>query len=510
MNAAGSDFTVGSLFSGVGAFEIAFGRAGMTTVWQSEIDRQCLEVLAHHWPDVEQLGDVRNVGRSSRTVDLICGGFPCTDLSVAGKRKGLAGEQSGLWFEFHRVLEELKPRWCVIENVTGLLSSGERRDFAIILQGLAELGYLSAWRVFDAQYAGVAQRRRRVFIVGYSGDGRAAEVLFESTGRAWDPPPSREKRQTVAAISASGAGTSRTGNERTEAQMLVACPLTTRPYADNEAQESRLVPVIALTLTRTIADGNRRGWAPVNEADALIVWDNGQGDPNAEASGASYSLNPQMNQGVCYALSAHHGRNSGEDTFVAQFAFDKRPDTCDNPGINHKGDLSDASAQETNTREALSALRQEIGAEAFAEWGLGVLDSLQQTKVLRPPLHGAGIRGKAQKGSSGVDNGPLSCTEDSPTRAVREVCVTQCLRRTSQRWELAQQLTSELGAYLSQLSQPGPSQTEALHDLWQASEGIGVLRQALSEIQEAWRSYDAQRQTGGNGVRLGVRRLTPL
>ncbi len=315
-----------SLFAGVGGFDLAFERAGMTCVGQSEIDRQCLEVLAHHWPDVEQLGDVRNVGRNSRTVDLICGGFPCTDLSVAGKRKGLAGEQSGLWFEFHRVLAELRPRWCVIENVTGLLSSGERRDFAIILQGLAELGYLSAWRIFDAQFAGLAQRRRRVFIVGYSGDGRAAEVLFESEGGAWDPPPSREKKSETPRHTAGSIGSNPTGGRDSYQRNLITVPLTTRPYADNAAQESRLVPVIAPTLTRTIADGNRKGWAPANEADALIAFSRQGYGQDATADLAptmrvGTSLGPDTatagNLAVAGTLSAHSGRNSGEDTFVA-------------------------------------------------------------------------------------------------------------------------------------------------------------------------------------------------
>ncbi len=114
----------------------------------------------------------------TRCVDLIFGGFPCQDLSVAGKRAGLGGERSGLWYEFHRVLSELRSRWAVIENVPGLLSSNEGRDFGVILDGLGELGYGVAWAVLDAQHFGVPQRRRRVFVVGCLGDQRsAAQVL---------------------------------------------------------------------------------------------------------------------------------------------------------------------------------------------------------------------------------------------------------------------------------------------------------------------------------------------
>jgi DNA (cytosine-5)-methyltransferase 1 len=197
--------TFGSLFAGIGGFDLGLERAGMECRWQVEWDKSCNVVLAHHWPDVVRYGDVNDVGeRNLEPVDLICGGFPCQDVSVAGKREGLAGERSGLWFEFHRVLAELKPRWVIAENVPGLLSSNGGRDFAVILRGLVELGYGITWRVLDAQFFGVAQRRRRVFIVGSLGDGRSAEVLFESSGGSWDSAPSRETRQGTANSSISG------------------------------------------------------------------------------------------------------------------------------------------------------------------------------------------------------------------------------------------------------------------------------------------------------------------
>jgi DNA (cytosine-5)-methyltransferase 1 len=194
-----ADMSLGSLFAGIGGFDLAFERAGMTCAWQVEIDGKCNQVLGHHWPDVPRYGDVHDVGaRNLGAVDVVCGGFPCQDLSVAGKREGLAGERSGLWFEFARIIGELKPRWVVVENVPGLLSSGQKRDMGILLGQLAEFGYMGAYRVLDAQFFGLAQRRRRVFIVGYLGDGRAAEVLFESKSGAWNPAPSREAGERVA------------------------------------------------------------------------------------------------------------------------------------------------------------------------------------------------------------------------------------------------------------------------------------------------------------------------
>jgi DNA (cytosine-5)-methyltransferase 1 len=212
-----------SLFSGVGGFDLGFERAGIETVLQAERDPHCLKVLERHWPQTERVTDVRCVGirhggryepHQARgadadvpdaesewaSIDLVYGGFPCQDLSVAGKRAGLGGERSGLWFEFERVVSEIRPRWVCIENVPGLLSSNQGRDFAVILNGLDELGYGVAWNILDAQHFGVPQRRRRVFIVGCLGDERsAAAVLSVCESCGGDTEASREAGERVAA-----------------------------------------------------------------------------------------------------------------------------------------------------------------------------------------------------------------------------------------------------------------------------------------------------------------------
>jgi len=147
---------------------------------------------------------------------------------VAGKRSGLAGERSGLWFEFHRVLTELKPRWCIIENVAGLLSSNGGRDFATVLRGLEDIGYHASWRVFDSQYFGLAQRRKRVFIVGSFGNYSCVEVLFESESVSGHPAPSRETGSVSPTLSASSSGVSRPGGQGAELGFYVANTVTTR------------------------------------------------------------------------------------------------------------------------------------------------------------------------------------------------------------------------------------------------------------------------------------------
>lgn len=199
----------GSLFSGVGGFDLGFERAGMECAWQCEIDPKATEVLTNHWPNVKRYTDVREIGKHNlEPVDVICGGFPCQDLSIAGKRAGFAGSRSGLWFEFARIIDELEPGWVVIENVPGLLSSNDGKDFAILLRWLVERGYGVCWRVLDSQYFGVAQRRRRVFIVASFGNGRSAEVLFESEGMRWDTPARGETGQGTA-----GTFTVRSGSD---------------------------------------------------------------------------------------------------------------------------------------------------------------------------------------------------------------------------------------------------------------------------------------------------------
>lgn len=226
--------TYGSLFTGVGMFDLGLNQAGWQCKWKCEIDKDAREILYRQFPGVRVYEDVRKIAGEEREgyeqvepVDLVVGGFPCTNLSVAGKREGLAGEASGLWFEFHRILRELRPSWCIIENVPGLFSSWsptepppgevreggewyveEKSDFEVVLSGLSELGYGVFWRVFDTQYFGLAQRRKRVFIVGHLGDGRAAEVLLEPEGVRWDPPTRGEKRQGAPAAAAFSAGNS--------------------------------------------------------------------------------------------------------------------------------------------------------------------------------------------------------------------------------------------------------------------------------------------------------------
>ncbi len=196
-----------SLFAGVGGFDLAMERNGVKVVATVEIDKKCNEVLAQHFPFAKQFTDVKEVtGKDfinagfDPSRGIITGGFPCQDLSVAGKRAGLAGERSGLFWEIRRLVEETQTEWFVLENVPGLLSSNGGKDFGIVLREMAHIGYSVGWRVLDAQYFGVPQRRRRVFIVGSrsGGGGRINEVLFEREGLRRNPSEGRPQREGTA------------------------------------------------------------------------------------------------------------------------------------------------------------------------------------------------------------------------------------------------------------------------------------------------------------------------
>jgi DNA (cytosine-5)-methyltransferase 1 len=183
--------TAVSLFAGVGGFDLALERNGVKVVASVEIDKKAQEVLRRHFPQSKIFGDIQGVTGEQlihsgfNSNGIIAGGFPCQDLSVAGKRAGLQGSRSGLFWEICRILDETKAQGFVLENVGGLLSSNEGRDMRTVTNALNELGYGLAWRSFDSQHFGVAQRRKRVFIVGFLGDSgeRAAEVLAIEEGR---------------------------------------------------------------------------------------------------------------------------------------------------------------------------------------------------------------------------------------------------------------------------------------------------------------------------------------
>lgn len=240
-----------SLFDGCHMFGLACRRAGMDCAAVSEVDPHAQAVTRYHYGDTPALGDVRNVSADDvGPVDLILGGWPCQGNSVAGRRGGMADPRSGLFGEVVRLARDLAPRWLLLENVPGALSVRGGLDWASVVGALVELGYGVAWRVFDAQHAGVPQRRRRVFVVGYLGDvARAASVLFEPEGVPGDSPKGRDARARVAASASSG---SRGGKPR-----LARCLTTSATRLDGDTET--FIPHVAHTLRGVGHDASEDG-----------------------------------------------------------------------------------------------------------------------------------------------------------------------------------------------------------------------------------------------------------
>lgn len=161
------------LFSGIGGFSLGLERAGMETVAFCEFDSHARKVIKKHWPNTPIHEDVRLLdGKEYKgSVDVVCGGFPCQDISIAGKNAGIRGEQSGLWEEFKKTIKDARPKYAIIENVSALLSRG----LNVVLSDLAEIGYDATWTTLDTKYFGLPQRRRRVYILAVR-DGISAEA----------------------------------------------------------------------------------------------------------------------------------------------------------------------------------------------------------------------------------------------------------------------------------------------------------------------------------------------
>ena len=216
---------MGSLFSGSGGFELAGEHAGIRTVWESEIEPLPMRVTQVRFPDAQQLGDISRInGALLEPVDIVAGGSPCQDMSVAGNRAGLDGTQSVLFREYVRIVKEMrlehgKPRFMVWENVLGAFSSNKGEDFRCVLTEIIRIaedgvsvprpsggkwkpaggsmgdGYSVAWRVLDAQYWGVPQRRKRIYLVADFAGGCVGEILFERKSLFRDTAQGREARE---------------------------------------------------------------------------------------------------------------------------------------------------------------------------------------------------------------------------------------------------------------------------------------------------------------------------
>lgn len=259
--------------------------------WFSEIEPFPCAVLQHHYPQVPNLGDMTNIHERTEfndsAIDVLIGGTPCQSFSVAGLRKGLADPRGNLALVFLGLVDRARPSWVVWENVPGVLSSSGGRDFGAFIGGLAELGYGFAYRVLDAQFFGVPQRRRRVFVVGYFGDWRpAAAVLFDRKSLSGDTPPSRKKGERVAPTTQIGVGI---GGED------IGYALRATPSHSGDKGDGGLNTSLVMAHGQGNAEIRRDGSPslPCNHEAPIVAFMGGQG-AKAGSVGASEYLAPTL------------------------------------------------------------------------------------------------------------------------------------------------------------------------------------------------------------------------
>jgi DNA (cytosine-5)-methyltransferase 1 len=297
-----------SVCSGIEAASVAWHPLGWEPVAFSEIEPFPSAVLAHHYPNVPNLGDMTKFQEwPDEPVELLVGGTPCQSFSVAGLRKGLEDPRGNLMLTYLAIAQRYRPRWLVWENVPGVLSSNGGRDFGTFLGALGELGYGWAYRVLDAQWFGVAQRRRRVFVVGHLGDWqRAAQVLFERESVQRNPAPSREARQGVAASVAQCFAGSR--------QSDVAATLETTAHDYSRADNFNMV---AHTLRAEGFDASEDGTGRGTPLVPVVFKVRG-GVEREDGSRGSTNIGKQAGKGYLGSEERAFTRAAAQDQFVAQ------------------------------------------------------------------------------------------------------------------------------------------------------------------------------------------------
>ena len=324
-----------SVCSGIEAATVAWHPLSYKPIAFSEIEKFPAQVLAHHYPNTPNWGDMTKFKEwPDANINVLVGGTPCQSFSVAGLRKGLADPRGNLMLTYLAIADRYRPKWVVWENVPGVLSSNRGRDFASFLRGLAELGYGFAYRILDAQYFGVAQRRRRVFVVGCLGGWqRAAAVLFERHSLQGHSAPRRKAGEVVAPTITRGVGSggtagqdegmmavakclnAHTGIDYPDRQNYLVWPADTAPtldahYGDKQGLENQhingggglFVPVIKPTL-------KRQGDAKVNDEPIAFPWQQGATLGISGTLGMSGTLVKNQTMAVAYVGGVDYENN---------------------------------------------------------------------------------------------------------------------------------------------------------------------------------------------------------
>lgn len=419
-----------SVCSGIEAASVAWLPLGFECIGHSEIEPFPCKVLKHHYPGVKNYGDLTkwrdwNVPEKP---DIIVGGTPCQDFSIAGKRQ--EGERANLTFEFIRMAGEIRPEWVVWENVPGVLSMGSGRTFFSILREFSKCGYGVAWRILDAQYFGIPQRRRRVFLIGHSsGDPRrAGQILFEQEGLRRDIEKSREE-----------------GKEITRGPFRCANQLDLGTW--EESEQAVTIMSRDAKSARTVAFTQNDAGRDATENKSPTLRSGGDGGI------------PQM----CVAIDLQRRYNANNEE-------------CNNADANKERDC-----------EKLSVLWKSFTEEEVLVWCIRVTSTFWEEKVLWESLYVKDVYEQALENL--MPEAVKSEGEKEVTSwRLRSVRSGKRQGRTPQRPQSIEQLHRQLTKNLSVMPQQGTSQRAFLQALWRQAQGTGVLRKALSSTEEVWRS----------------------
>ena len=345
-----------SVCSGIEAASVAWHPLGWESVAYSEIEPFPCKVLQHHYPTVPNLGDMTKFKEwPDADVDVFVGGTPCQSFSVAGLRKGLDDPRGNLMLTYLAIAKRYRPNWLVWENVPGVLSSAGGRDFGSLLGGLAVLGYGFAYRVLDAQYFGVAQRRRRVFVVGYLGDWRpAAAVLFERHSLQGHPAPSRKAREGAAANAKEGApisdydvagtldkgvperGIGHNGNYDSQVVSVGSlCARTGQSISVQDAAQGHLMPIYggsdpntSDTVTSKWAKGS--GGPAGNECGLFVAQPIPIDTMNHIGRGDKHSMGDFVAGAPSYTLTKGHSHAVAQPIALAENTIGRKPENGGN------------------------------------------------------------------------------------------------------------------------------------------------------------------------------------
>ncbi len=381
-----------------------------TCVWANDNDRYACQISRIHYPNDNLCeGDIRTVDVATIPEhDLLCAGFPCQSFSIAGKRRGFEDTRGTLFFEICKVIRAKRPGYLLLENVKGLLSHDDGTTFQTIIRTLDELGYDCQWQVLNSKDYGVPQNRERVFIVGHT-RGKPRPKVF---------------------------------------------PIGETDAVYTEANESN-------NIANSLDANYGKGW--LDHGQRTMIFKRGvMGERNQRwlEDGKEYSRNFPQGQRVYDPAGISAQLNAQGGGWGAKTGLYEIPETLTDKGINGimKGKGGHyASTQEANTIEVLRTLWEEIGTKAFTEWGLGILDSLQQKKILQSDMYGNSTRHTASKEKPQMDDSPLARKKAMSKGGLLYLWETQCKGCSPQKPRLARQFIGELTASLSQLPQQDTS-----------------------------------------------------